>query len=226
MPVFIYALCDPLSGTPRYIGKSLNPQRRLTYHLSQQKQGGNWQKKRWLSALREMGLRPTILILEVCTLENWCLKEAYWIRKYRGQTYALLNMTWGGDGPGCLDASQRARLSSLHKGVPKSAEHREKIRLAHLGRKHIGWKKPKPCSDERKKNISRALCGRKLTEEHKRKIGQAQIGMWIGRTISAEQRAKISRALIGRKLTAMHKEKIAQGVRRSKHEARSTAPTS
>jgi NUMOD3 motif len=63
----------------------------------------------------------------------------------------------------------------------QTAETRERIRRALLGRKH---------TDERRKNISDALAGRALSDDHRAACSRAQ----TGRVVTAETGAKISAA--------------------------------
>lgn len=66
-------------------------------------------------------------------------------------------------------------------------EVREKMSKAMMGNKNgLG----KPCSEEKKKKISDALKGRTFTEEHKRHISEAKMGVSTG-PCSPEKRANI-----------------------------------
>ncbi len=90
----------------------------------------------------------------------------------------------------------KQKISKASLGRPKpplTEEHKNKIRIARLGKKHsieskrklsntlkkIGagkWNKGKVHSKEHLAKMSKALKGRKFTEEHKRKISQANKG--------------------------------------------------
>lgn len=110
----IYALCDPITGEVRYIGKTIN---QLHKRLS-----GHWRDKRknykthWINSLKEQGLKPTIKLIEICEESNWEDRERYWIAFYRSINDRLTNWLEGGNG--------------LPKGYKHSKETIEKIREA------------------------------------------------------------------------------------------------
>lgn len=58
--VYIYALCEPIDGAVRYIGKSSSPEKRLTNHLA----AGRHKIAAWVAQLAADGLRPQLCILE------------------------------------------------------------------------------------------------------------------------------------------------------------------
>lgn len=97
-----------------------------------------------------------------------------------------------------LSLEHRAHLSAAKKGVkrttPISTDTIAKMRASKLG------KKRGPMSPEWRERMRLAKLGRRLSEETKRKIGQANSGMrgyWFGRTKSSEHRAKLSAAMKG-----------------------------
>jgi hypothetical protein len=57
---FIYGLVDPRDGTIRYVGKGYDPKARTKQHL---KASHNPRVNKWVSELREIGLRPKLKIL-------------------------------------------------------------------------------------------------------------------------------------------------------------------
>lgn len=60
VPVYIYALCEPVSGEVRYIGKSANPVARLANHRA----GGCKKVVAWIAQLAADGLAPKLCVLE------------------------------------------------------------------------------------------------------------------------------------------------------------------
>jgi hypothetical protein len=59
---YVYALVDPRDDKPRYVGITLNPERRLKAHLGKGKQAGR-RRVEWLALLSSLGLRPALRIL-------------------------------------------------------------------------------------------------------------------------------------------------------------------
>jgi len=95
---FIYALCCPISGEIRYIGKSNNPQKRYSKHKSKTSKDNNKSKKEWFNNLISNGLSPKILILEEVDINNWKEKEKFYIKKYKELNYNLFNLNGGANG--------------------------------------------------------------------------------------------------------------------------------
>ena len=102
-----------------------------------------------------------------------------------------------------------------------SEETKEKIRMAHLGKKKTKCGYKKKLSDEHKKKISEFQKGRKktkeelekrgpLSEEHKKNISKGSLGKPRGKRgpLSEEHKRKISEANKGKKLSMKTKEKI------------------
>lgn len=98
--VTIYALCHPLSGKVRYIGKSQYlPTRRLIYHIRDARAGGARPVAHWLRGIDKKNLRPIISVLERVPLgDDWAAREKYWIAEHRSAGASLLNLTDGGEG--------------------------------------------------------------------------------------------------------------------------------
>lgn len=55
---FIYALCEPMTGEIRYVGKAASPQSRLVGHTRY----GSYDIKEWIGSLRQP---PALRVLEV-----------------------------------------------------------------------------------------------------------------------------------------------------------------
>jgi hypothetical protein len=93
-------------------------------------------------------------------------------------------------------------MRKANRGVPKSPEHREKLRLANLGKK---------ASPEARLHMSQARIGRPVTEETKRKIRESNLGLKrseafckrmsevaSARRHTAEYKAAMRQALLGK----------------------------
>ena len=93
---------------------------------------------------------------------------------------------------------------------PVTLETRRKISEANMGRTY-------EMSDEGKKNISKAMKGRKFTEEWKKKLGAAH----IGKVVSKETRKKMSEAGKGRKFSEETRKKMSEAAKKRKRGPRS-----
>lgn len=88
---YIYGLECPVFRRIMYIGKSCKPRDRFLIH-----QGGNdggwWCKKnRWINWLIKHGLRPELVIIEVCNQSNWKQREKHWIDYFSRHNPFLTN---------------------------------------------------------------------------------------------------------------------------------------
>ncbi len=167
---FIYALVDPFTMQIRYIGKSNNPQHRLTSHLGDR---GNTPKTRWIKSLKEEGFIPELIILEMVSISCWQEREIYWITYYRKLDTSLVNGTNGGNGPTIIiftdetreKIRQRQLTSNPMKGKKASLATRAKMSIARTGKERI-------FSEEHRERLRQASLGQKHTPEHNAKIGQ------------------------------------------------------
>lgn len=87
--IAIYALTDPRDNTVRYVGKSNDPARRLSEHVAS--------SMPWIAELRNLGLAPSMRIVDRASLEEWERAEQYWIAFY-SRHGRLLNTEVGGRG--------------------------------------------------------------------------------------------------------------------------------
>lgn len=91
--VYIYGLCDPINSQIKYIGKtSLSLNRRLSGHISQSKKKLN-KRYAWI---RGLGIKPTIVLLEITNHTESNSREKYWINKIG--LHNLVNGNIGGGG--------------------------------------------------------------------------------------------------------------------------------
>lgn len=140
--------------------------------------------------LRKNGLEPEVrIIFEGMTESEALALEIAWIALWRSQGQAVANITDGGEGTSGLRHSDETRAIIKAKRAtqvmhPCSPKTREKIAAAQRGVK----RGPNP-------NISAWMKGRKLTDEHKRRIGESG----RGRVDSPEVREKRAASLRGKK---------------------------
>jgi len=137
MDIFIYALIDPRTGRPFYVGKTNNIKVRLKSHRTGR---GNTRCAFYIRGIRSEGLRPEIKILETCSDLEWEEKEREWISKMN-QKYDIVN---------CSDGGQPGRFIS-HSLLTK-----ERLRRKFIGR---------PIPQEQREQISKSLTGIKQSSE-------------------------------------------------------------
>lgn len=168
---FIYALVDPETNQVCYVGKANDPQYRYKGHLREK---NNAPKARWISGLKERGLKPLLNIVEEVPFAQWQEREMYWISYYHEQGCPLVNLSLGGEG-GLYNTPSRSAKVSAH----------------FLGRTSpIKGRKRPPYSAEWCANMSASRKGKKQSPETVAKRVTAN----AGRKHSSEARAKISEA--------------------------------
>lgn len=79
---YIYALVDPRDNQIRYIGKTINPKRRLLEHLADSKREFNY-RAMWIKSLLKENLRPSIKFLKICPLSDFIKYETEYIQLYK-----------------------------------------------------------------------------------------------------------------------------------------------
>lgn len=95
---YIYVLKYP-EGNIRYVGKTDNPKKRLSSHISEAKKGkGRRHVLNWIHSLLSKSLIPSIEVIEICNEENWQKREKYWVEHYRSIIPNLCNNADGGLG--------------------------------------------------------------------------------------------------------------------------------
>jgi hypothetical protein len=156
--IHIYKLIDPRNDNIRYIGKTVNPYRRIHSHISKAKLMTNkTHSGNWIRSLLFEGLKPRMEIIE--TIDNtleWSEREIYWIKFYRELGVDLTNFKDGG-----INGSGNASYGRL--GKKNSPEH---IRKTSEGRR---GKSCKRCPEANKR---RADGIRRYWRNNKRKVYQ------------------------------------------------------
>lgn len=190
--IYIYSLSHPITNEVRYIGKTININRRYKQHLYDKRKS---HKASWVQSLRNEGLKPNITILEVC-FDNWQEREIFWIAQFDN----LTNLKEGGgvDYKRTTTEETKEKISKAHKGKNLSDETKQKISQKHKG---------KQLSEETKQKISESTKNKvkdKMPEEIKEKISNKL----KGRKFSEETREKLRQAKLGRKLSEEIKTKI------------------
>ena len=153
---FIYALVDPQTSEPRYVGKTVDLENRFQGHLKSARQGCLY-VHRWIRSLGSSA--PVLHVIERVSVEQLNDRERHWIALLRADGARLTNLTSGGDGwpkgqpmplgrafhseesrQRFLDGARRGGLEAARrgsqKGQPKSPETRAKISATLTGRRY------------------------------------------------------------------------------------------
>lgn len=202
MKTHIYALCNPITYECRYVGKTVNLNKRFRMHCNPRE--SKLRSARWIKSLHP--LKPEMIVLEeVPPGKDWAEAEQFWIAYMKVLGAKLTNITIGGKG--C-------------QGYKQEFEHIEKVRIALTGRKTdpevlarlsiIRKGKPNPNKDI------------PLTEEHKAKLSVAQLARFereralgitqVGKIMPPESILKMSISQTGRIHTPERNEKVRQGL--------------
>lgn len=152
-PTAIYALLDPRTAEPRYIGKSVQPKERFWLHLHYsrhpelQKSQMSY-KDRWIASLLHAGAEPRMVIIE-WTGSKWQDRERFWIALFLCLGFKLTNTTKGGDG---IDAPRtkewREKIGAAHRGKKRSQETIEKVSATNRAKNDRGCKRGHAWSEE------------------------------------------------------------------------------
>lgn len=114
---YIYLLKCPIDGSPKYIGKSNDPNKRKDGHKSKSKTKDNPLSK-WIKQLNDKNLRPIVEIIEEVNYEEWIEKEKFYIKKYRDEGFDLKNVNNGSNGlSGPNQTSFKKGNKSWNKGT-------------------------------------------------------------------------------------------------------------
>ena len=170
MAVFIYGLHCPLSGEIRYIGKSVNPQKRLRAHISCAIRGAaDHHTSRWIRRLSASDLAPSLVILhEVGPDEKWQDVERKLIADAIRRGLRLTNSTAGGEGLDYVNEEDRNRY------LANKAKAMARYRATEAGRKKIAAFATIASSDpEIVARRSEAIRATYQNEELRRRIGEA-----------------------------------------------------
>ncbi len=165
MTVYIYGLLCPIAKQIRYIGKSINPEKRLKRHIADC-YTSKYYTARWLKTLVSWGLRPSVVILHIVgDDENWQEVERRFIAQGRAEGLPLTNTSAGGEGVLVLDpeiekkriAKTRATwkqkdIREKHSKIIKEIHSRPEIKEANKKRMKELWK-----TKEYSKKVSEAV---------------------------------------------------------------------
>lgn len=183
--IYIYALVDPRSNEPRYVGWTINPLRRLHEHIQRSVRKEDTYKARWIRSLLKAELEPMMLLLEWSDNEEIKNHESEWIAHFSYIGFKLTNATEGGDGILGYHHTPESikKFSSKLRNVPKSLEHRLRLSISRTGQKLSSATKAKMSQVRTgKKRTPESIAkttafhrGRKRSEETKQKLRDAWV---------------------------------------------------
>lgn len=222
MTAYIYTLSDPITKQIRYVGKSVNPNRRYHAHLSLSRMADS-HRSRWIYGLLQNGLYPIITIVDtVEDYEDWREIERSWVRFGRMMLWPLTNETEGGDGvvptPEIRSKMRLAKLSrpSPLKGIERPPSVRQKISDSLLG--HTPWNKGRVSPNSiRQQKIQRNSARELLGLSHRQHLPDTVDKLRLASTgiiPSEETRRKLSIAGRGKKRTEETRRKISAAVKK------------
>lgn len=220
--IYIYGLVCPETNNIRYVGKTEQSlKKRLNQHLYSKKINNPY-KWNWINKLKEKGLKPIIILIETCNINNWVEREKYWINQYEN----LTNLTQGGE-RGLFFSNEI--LKKISEGVKNSITD-DKLKKQ-SERTKLYWSNP-----ENRKKHSDKIKGSKRSDEHKQILSDNKKELWQNdeykntmseqsknlwqndeyknKTLkyiqSAENKQKVSERFKGKKLSDEHKQKMSE----------------
>lgn len=177
---YIYTLSDPQTEEIRYVGQTVNVEKRYALHLFHSKNGrARTHKEKWINSLMAEGKKPLIEIIWKGDYSLIDEREIYFISLFKLFEQRLTNSTNGGkttSGRPCSEETKK-KLSEKHKGV---------------------YLRP-PISDAEKLAASIRMKGFKHTDKSKKLLSEARKGkpsFWTYNEMPQDDKERI--ANIGR----------------------------
>ena len=168
----IYKIINPKGKI--YIGQSTNIKKRFTQYVKLRCKN---QTKLYNSLAKYGSSKHVFEVIEQCPVEELNVRERYWQDFYSilGSDGLNLKLTKTDDKPARLSEESRKiigeKSSKARKGVPLTEAHKANIKK---GLSESEAFKNSHQSLERSNRISKALAGRKLSQEHKDSLRLAQ----------------------------------------------------
>jgi group I intron endonuclease len=166
--VYIYILKDPITYEIRYVGKTIDPNKRLKEHVRKSTLAKTY-KNNWIQQLIKKGLQPTLEIIDLVSEQNWGEQEQKWINKFRNEGVKLTNIADGGVG-GNLGPIVNKKISEALTGKKLRPETKEKIRQSRIG--HRAAEETRIKMSNQRKGKDNHMFGKNHSNETKEKIGK------------------------------------------------------
>lgn len=188
----IYRIKHKESGKS-YVGLSVDIHARWKQHRSFAKTG---RKSAIYSAIAKYGVDAfEFEVLEECALDCLEHRERFWIAKLN-TTVSGYNLTFGGESNKEVSNETKQKMSLAHLGRKQSQETKEKRAAKIRGMKRTP--EQNALKSQRMKGVGK---GRKLSQEVIEKIGKP----FLGRKHSEESKKKMSEAKSGKNFSEEHK---------------------
>lgn len=191
----VYMILHRSSGKI-YIGSSLDIETRWKYHR------GAYGSQVFHRAIRKHGVDAfDWILLEECNEAVLIEREQYHLddrQPFGDRGYNIRRIADRNSGV-VLSEETKKRMSEARRGVPKTAEQREKMRQAGLKRdvSHLFPFHGRPHSEETKRFLSEKSTGRTWKDDDKRVA--AHRALRIGKTLSPEHIEKVRQSHLGSK---------------------------
>lgn len=223
MPIYIYGLKCPIAETIRYVGKSINPKKRLRGHLTAAKTGrADHHTARWIRKLISLGVQPELVILrEVMDGERWQIVEREFIANAELSGWKLTNSTAGGEGLDYIDPvaaeKYRTNLSRAMVELWNRPERRAEARARSLK----AWEDPEITSrrisalkqthstDRMKRKMSDVNTEINSRPEVRAKRSESLRKSWADPAVSARRKASLNSESVRSKMSASAKARWA-----------------
>ena len=141
---YIYILTDPRTDQIRYVGQTINhPSKRLAQHIHQESRVVSklTHVNSWIRNLKESNLKPTLKVIEECSVEDLNSREIYYISEYK-KLHDLCNHSSGGHGNrGCKFTKESVEkrnktLLTSERWANKCKEHSEIMKSLYASGDH------------------------------------------------------------------------------------------
>lgn len=220
--VYIYGLVCPIAGVIRYVGKSINPEKRLAYHISAAINcTSDHHAARWLRKLANIELMPELVILHhVGPDERWQDVERAFIASAGERGWKLTNSTAGGEGLDYIHQADKdrylANISAAMKELWNTPERREEARQRSLkswadpeiAERRIASLRATGATNEFKDKMSAASIEINARADVKAAKSASMKAMWADPDRSVNNRAGLSNADTRTKMSASAKARF------------------